>query len=347
MINRTNWKLYKEYLEYRSSVDLIANNSLQKEESHMRYLLEWAEINPFLKAKDIRPTFQEYMLKRRYLGQQGTLSDLYIKRVLSTARRFFLWLSDDKPGYRNIKQSWIKTLKIKRLSISNKRPEFISYEEIIQIARTPVITTADWRSRSMAIMLYLSGMRIGAFVSMPLKAVDIINKKLYQHPELGVRTKNRKHATTFLLSIDELLDSVIKWDSFLRNLLPDQAYWFPALSPKNSEIDIYNLSCPESRVSIASRNLKSWLLKNNLKYYNPHAFRHGHIHYGLKRSKNIEDYKAVSMNVMHSSMKITDVYYSILGEDEVENRINSLGNSNTSDDFMLFKKFIEWQKYSK
>ena len=59
MINRENWKLYNEYLEYRSSVDQISNGSLGIEETHMRYLLEWLQEAPFSKAKDKRPTLPE------------------------------------------------------------------------------------------------------------------------------------------------------------------------------------------------------------------------------------------------------------------------------------------------
>ncbi len=38
------------------------------------------------------------------------------------------------------------------------------------------------------------------------------------------------------------------------------------------------------------------------------------------------DLKAISLNVMHSSMKITDEFYSNLNDGEVQKRINALGN---------------------
>lgn len=76
---------------------------------------------------------------------------------------------------------------------------------------------------------------------------------------------------------------------------------------------------------------------------------HGHIHYGSVLAKTIEDYKAVSMNVMHSSMKITDEFYSNLNDSEVQNRINLLGHqrhtsNEDQDQLSLLKEFLQWKQ---
>ena len=65
---------------------------------------------------------------------------------------------------------------------------------------------------------FLSGIRIGAFVSLPLAAIDIDNLKIKQWPKLGVRTKFKKHATTFLLNIPELPGVVLGWDQEVRSI---------------------------------------------------------------------------------------------------------------------------------
>jgi len=59
MINRANWKLVQEYLEYRKDVDLLADNSLGLEETWLRHLLEWAQETTFENASKIRPTLPE------------------------------------------------------------------------------------------------------------------------------------------------------------------------------------------------------------------------------------------------------------------------------------------------
>jgi len=93
--------------------------------------------------------------------------------------------------------------------------------------------------------------------------------------------------------------------------------------------------------------MRAWLVSVGLRYHSPHKFRHGHIHYGSAHAKTIEDYKAVSMNVMHSSMKITDEFYSNLNDGEVQNRIGSLGKgvqikNDNEEAERLFKEFLTW-----
>jgi hypothetical protein len=43
------------------------------------------------------------------------------------------------------------------------------------------------------------------------------------------------------------------------------------------------------------------------------------------------DFKAVSLNAMHSSVEITDQFYSVLNDSEVKNRIGVLGKKSGAD----------------
>lgn len=326
MIDKSNWRVAKKYLDYRLHVDQITKGSMKKEETHLRYLLEWAQERSYRNASTLRPTFPEYMLSARLDGEEGRLSAVYIKKALATARLFFTWLSDNETGYKHIKQSWIKTIKAKRLFNAPKISEYVTLEEIRAIARARVCTVGERRSRAALAFLYLSGMRIGAFVSLPLQAVDIANRSVLQYPSLGVRTKNSKHAKTFLLPVPELLEVVKQWDDEVRSNLPLNGFWFAPLSPKTGEIDPSVSEVGEHRINLARRNFKLWLAREKLPYHSPHKFRHGHIHYGLSRSKNISQYKAVSMNAMHANMDITDQFYSVLQDDELKNKIGALNS---------------------
>lgn len=327
MINKTNWKATKKYLDYRLHVDQITQGSMKKEQTHLRYVLEWAQDNSFRDVMKVRPTFPEYMLVARLDGEGGRLSAVYIKKALSTARLFFTWLSDSEMGYRHIKQSWIKTVKAKRLSDPPKTSEYVTFEEICAIAFAHARTVFERRTRAALVFLYLSGMRIGAFVSLPLRAVDIVNRSVFQYPSLGVRTKNNKHAKTFLFDIPELLKVVKQWDDEVRSILPSNGFWFAPLSSETGLIDPSVIEVGEHRINLARRSFKQWLEQQGFPYHSPHKFRHGHIHYGLTHSQNISDYKAVSMNAMHSTMEITDQFYSVLRDDEVKNRIGALNRN--------------------
>jgi len=98
MIDRHNWKLTKDFVRYRTQVDQLAPSSAKLEKRWLRHLLEWADERPFKEAPKIRPTFPQYLLTARREGEEGGLSEAYIKKVIGAARRFFEWLSRHRRG---------------------------------------------------------------------------------------------------------------------------------------------------------------------------------------------------------------------------------------------------------
>ena len=62
----------------------------------------------------------------------------------------------------------------------------------------------------------------------------------------------------------------------------------------------------------------------------PHKFRHGNAVYSLKMAKDIQALKAVSQNLMHSNISITDGVYGILSDNDVKGQISMLGQSMVS-----------------
>lgn len=324
MINKKNWKQTKKYLYYRLHTDQISFGSLKAEETHIRYILEWADSLSFEKAPSLVPTFPEYLQKAHLNDKKENVSPAHLKKILATARRFFNFLYEKDYEYRTLKPSWVAKIKNKRLSEIPQNKEYVTFEEILSIARSPVENLMEERIRASAVFLFLSGIRIGAFVSLPIRAVDIKNRYVYQYTSLGVRTKNDKNAKTVLYKIPELIEIVERWDYLVRKSLPDTGYWFAPFSPDTGEIDI---SCTEvglARSNLFRKNLKIWMDKVGLPYHSPHKFRHGHVHYGQAHSKTQEDYKAVSQNVMHASTGTTDQYYSNMDDDMKKNRIDSL-----------------------
>ena len=135
----------------------------------------------------------------------------------------------------------------------------------------------------------------------------------------------------------------------IRAVLPLNGFWFAPFSSETGKIDPNIVSVGEHRDRLARRNIKAWLQSVGLPYHSPHKFRHGHIHFGNTHANNIEDFKAVSMNVMHSSMKITDEFYSNINDDGVGKKISALReNTIKSDDnrevLNLLHEFIEWRR---
>jgi integrase len=193
------------------------------------------------------------------------------------------------------------------------------------MAQAPVQSGRERRTKASAIFLFLSGIRVGAFVSLPLMAVDLEERKVKQWPSLGVRTKFKKHATTYLLDIPDLLEVVLDWDSEVRAVLAPRGTWYAHLLPCG-DIDPQPKEPGVHRRCRFNKDLHQWLDRVGLPHHSPHKFRHGFATYALKRCKDVADLKAVSQNLMHSSLQVTDSIYSILSSDDVGKRIARLSN---------------------
>jgi integrase len=73
-----------------------------------------------------------------------------------------------------------------------------------------------------------------------------------------------------------------------------------------------------NRDSILRQEVAHLFDQAGIPYMSPHKFRHGHATYGLKQAKDIDDLKAVSQNLMHANIGITDGIYAILSTEDVQ-----------------------------
>ena len=69
-------------------------------------------------------------------------------------------------------------------------------DEVLALCEFQPERLLEQRDQAAAAFLFLSGMRIDAFVSLPIRGVDLVRMRVQQLPKLGVRTKNNKAAIT-------------------------------------------------------------------------------------------------------------------------------------------------------
>ena len=210
-----------------------------------------------------------------------------------------------------------------------KDHEFVSFEEILLIARAPVYSLRDKRIKAAAVLWFFSGIRIGAFVTLPIKAVNLENLEIYQFPSLGVHTKFGKSATTDLLNIPELIAIIKEWDQLVRSQLPDTAYWFASLSPETGTFDKSISIVGENRGSRAYKDLKEWLDRVGLPFHSPHKFRHGYAVFGIKHFTTLAQLIALSQNLMHSNISITDGIYGMLSNADKKKLLSNFNPEQT------------------
>jgi integrase len=59
----------------------------------------------------------------------------------------------------------------------------------------------------------------------------------------------------------------------------------------------------------------------------PHKLRHGHAVHALKRARTAAEFKALSRNLMHADLRITDSVYGVLTDNDVRDTIAGLGGA--------------------
>ena len=339
MINRENYLLVRRNLEYRLRVMQNDPGTVATYWQSLKHLLQWANERGFKDAAKIMPSFPEYLLTARNESYERTpldkpLTPKYMGKVLSHVRAFFHWMVlYDRRGIGNISPAWIETLVVRRSAGSQSRLQKRSYWRLEDIRKIIALKPANLREeRDIAALafLFVSGMRIGAFVTLPADCVDMEKRRVMQLPEAGVHTKNSKAAITFLIPIPDLLAIVERWHKRIQSL-EGQYNWYPKLNTDGwagSELKPGLLTGKYTgRAEAFDKGLKFLCQRAGVVYKSPHKIRHGHGVYGVKNAKNMGQLKAFSQNMMHANVGITDGIYGRLAEDELGEIIANFGPS--------------------
>lgn len=328
MIYRQNWLDVKSYIQFQVEVMQVDPASAKAFWSRLRHLIVWADDKPFGKAGRVRPTFPAY-IEGRTTRQGKPFTAAGLDAVYKTTRNFFSWAKIEYPTrYKTVEQSFVQSLRTSRArseaAVIRKR-EVYTLEDVMKLVSVPAKSTAERRLRAGVAFLFLSGMRVGAFVTLPINCVNLRQNQIIQDPGQGVHTKNSKAGVTHLLgSIPELLGIVEEWDGEIRMALPGDAYWyahldrFGELTTEKPKGNRYNSrhDFRDSLVALCERA--------GVEYLSPHKLRHGFTVYAYKRATTRAQTKAVSQNLMHSDEATTDRIYAKLTDDDVKDIISSL-----------------------
>lgn len=326
MIERKNYLKVNEHLDYLKEVMQLSEASVDRYRFYLRHLLLWAGEKDFSLVTIIRPTLPIY-LSALTKADQDHLAACTQKKILDTSRRFFVWAKNMYPKELGvISKTWIDTLRLIRQPQKLSENIYVTEDEVrklISVSGNPE-DLALLRDQAAAAFLFLSGMRGSAFVTLPIGAFDLEKLMVRQWPELGVKTKNGTKATTFLFNIPELLAPILKWDGIVRSTLPSDAPWYTPINQSWGEQKLSNEPPGKNRLNALEKRMQKLFTLANLEYKSPHKFRHGNAVYGLLHAQTIADYKAVSMNLMHESIKTTDSIYAPMISSDVGQRITNL-----------------------
>lgn len=323
LINRHSWKDTRAYLRYLTEVRQNSEGTVAFARVAMDHLLMWSTKMPLPRAAELRPTFPVHL-------ETLDISVTYRRKLLENARLFFTWARDEWPDRYDLKRDFIDGLRTRTQQGAVAERQLYTLDQVRAITALTPRSLVEERDIAAIAFMFLSGMRGGAFVSMPLLAVDWERSPVLvrQWPDLGVRTKNGKAANTYLLAHSELADLraiAEAWHKKAVAAVGERAMWYTLIEPDRETFSAFQVP-GEHRVNGLVRRLQLLCARAGVEYLSPHKLRHGHIVWALERCNSLADFKAVSQNVMHESMQTTDAMYSGLLEADVAARIAGLGS---------------------
>jgi integrase len=109
--------------------------------------------------------------------------------------------------------------------------------------------------------------------------------------------------------------------------MPPTTNWFTPLENHWGESRFSSQEAGHHRQRSVCRRLMLLYQAAGMPYKSPHKFRHGHAVYGLQHAQTMADYKAVSMNLIHDDIKITDEIYAPILSTELKDRIGHLSSN--------------------
>ena len=313
MVHRDNYLIVQKYLEYLLNVKNRNPKSVERYRFWLRWVLLWAMEQPLEKADKVKPAFSHYINTLELAPESK-------KKVVETVRAFFRWakLYHDR-RFSALPAYWVEDLNPIKVSRGNSI-DYVTLEDVLKIVHLPIDqdNLALRRDQAMAALLFLSGARAGAATSLPIQALHLEAQYpfLEQKPVLGVQTKNGKSATTFLHNIPELLETVRSWDAFVRKNCPGEYPWYAPIHQRWGEQRLADLVPGRHRSIALNRRLTILEQAAGLPHRSPHKYRHGYAIYGLQHCQTMAQYHALSRNLMHANIAITDECYVHLEEAE-------------------------------
>lgn len=323
LINRNNYLIIRKYLEYLLSIKNRDRKSVERYRFWLRHTLLWAMEHPLETADQIRPPFVQHINCLELATESK-------KKIIETTRAFFKWakLYHNK-RFNRLPAYWIEDMTPPKVPRSANL-DYVVLEDVLKIARLKIDreNLALQRDQAMSALLFLSGARVGAITSLPIKAVHLDTEfpHIEQKPALGVSTKNNQSATTFLHNIPDLLDVVRIWDEQVRKHCPPEYPWYAPIQQNWGEQRFSEIEPGRQRSVALNKRLKILEAAAGLPHKSPHKYRHGYAIYGLRHCRTMAQYHALSRNLMHANIAITDERYVHLEEIERGKLLGQISN---------------------
>ena len=269
--------------------------------------------------KTVAEGFKEWLKAKKKARSQQEISVSYRYVMLRYLKVFFGWLSKQK-GYKKIDQTAIDYLNLSRaeakIATQPREVKVPTLEELKAVIEgIQDSSEIEKRDRALISLMFLTGARISAIRTLPMKSFDKDKLTIDQNPAFGVKTKFSKRIITPLIAYlyKEPLNYFIGWFDYLeeeKKFKPDDPI-FPATKVENGveNLSYYNTGQVEpifwKSSTSPSKIIENRFKEAGIKHYKPHAIRHLFIKRLSKLPLTEEQKKAISQSLGHEDVRTT------------------------------------------
>ena len=312
-----NERAKRDYVFFLEQTEGLDEKSTDKVLAALRKFEESTGGKPFSKFHiEQAAGFKRSLERAKNPRTNKALSHSTVDATLAIVRKFFIWLAG-RQGYRSkFTYSDADYFKNNRKNARIAHAERDVPHPSMEAARRafegmPWGTEAEKRDKALFAFLMLTGARIGAVATLKLKHVNLPEQHVRQDAR-EVATKNAKDIDTWFFPVDRAyLDCFTDWLTYLKadKFFGQEDALFPKpLVGRKEGQGFANLGLSRECYSSTARLnkvIRTAFANVQLPEYTPHSFRKTLALYGNTVCKDIEAFKAWSMNLGHEKMATT------------------------------------------
>jgi integrase/recombinase XerD len=347
-----NEQLKRSFYRYLTNAKRFSPVSVRCFEKAIWIWEDFSEVTDFTTFNESKVIkFKDWLKSKNKKSGTGKVSLSYCYDNLRYLKVFFEWLSKQN-GYRSkIDPTAIEYMNLTkaetREATQPKNPQSPSLLEVKTVIESIKDSSEiEKRDKALISLALLTGARISALTSLPIKSFDRQRLILDQNPKLGVKTKfNKRIVSAFIpLSYDKPKEYFLNWFDYLVNqkgFKPSDPI-FPATKLESGTENLGYYSNGEVgadfwKSTTATRNIfTKRFIAAGIPYYHPHTFRHLLVKEISKLPLTEEQKKAFSQNLGHEDVGTTfgNYGYGKIDENkqiEIINKISFNNEGNAGD----------------
>lgn len=336
MANARNEKTKRRYFKILTGAKGYSEATLAIIETALQLFEQSTDFQDFESFSERQATrFKSWLDERTNRGHKLSVASKY--HHLRHVKAFFTWLSSQQGFRSRISLDAVSFLTLDRRSrreaLTSKPRKFPSLEQVRTLVNSiEVRTVMDRRDQALISFMLLTGMRYSAICSLPIKCLDVENQIVYQDPRQGVRTKNGKAITTLLLPFDDMMvATVTDWVTYLqeaKQFSPTDPLFPRTRVTQAQDGTAFEAVDVEPLFWKGGNSIRDILKTRSevagLPYFNPHSYRHAHVHIALKCCRTPEELKALSQNIGHEQVMTTLRSYGTLDDHRVSDVLGGI-----------------------